>query len=397
MDPLSLYRNPNALAPSYRRFRVAHRLLMTGHSHQAWPDCSLEAQTMAWVDAAERVDDKWDLAFEKAALVRAGFARLMGDTTGSIALGPSTHDMVVRLLSALPLDRRPRVVTTDGEFHSLRRQLDRLGEGLIDLVKVPTHPTENLAERMAAEVDSRTSVAALSYVFFESGMTAGDLTPLCAACRREGAALLIDAYHALNVVPFSLTSLDLEDAFIVAGGYKYCQMGEGNCFLRYPAKCALRPAITGWFAEFDELETAAEHGHVRYGRGHHRFAGSTYDPTSHYRGAAVFDFFRQKNLTPELLREVSQHQIGLLARTFDDLDLPADVIRRNTDCPIERLGGFLVLTSPLASRLQATLRELDVLTDSRGTSLRFGPAPYLCDDQIVDAMTRLSEAVKLVS
>ena len=52
-----------------------------------------------------------------------------------------------------------------------------------------------------------------------------------------------------------------------------------------------------------------------------RFAGATYDPTSHYRAAAVFDFFREQGLTPALLREVSQHQIGLLAAAFDALDL----------------------------------------------------------------------------
>ena len=37
--PEDLFREPNALAPHYSRFRVAERLLLTGHSHQAWPDC----------------------------------------------------------------------------------------------------------------------------------------------------------------------------------------------------------------------------------------------------------------------------------------------------------------------------------------------------------------------
>ena len=38
-----LTRRPNALAAHYSRFRVGERLLLTGHSHQAWPDVSLEA------------------------------------------------------------------------------------------------------------------------------------------------------------------------------------------------------------------------------------------------------------------------------------------------------------------------------------------------------------------
>ena len=49
MDPQALYRSPNALAPNYSLFRVAERCLLTGHSHQAWPDRSLNAQRQAWL------------------------------------------------------------------------------------------------------------------------------------------------------------------------------------------------------------------------------------------------------------------------------------------------------------------------------------------------------------
>ena len=140
IDPASLYRAPNALAPHYTRFRVTERLLLTGHSHQAWPDAGFTAQERAWLDAAELVDDKWDRAFATADRVRAGFAALLDDPGGDIALGTSTHDLVVRFLSALPLARRPRLVTTDGEFHTVRRQLDRLSEEGIEVVRVPSRP-----------------------------------------------------------------------------------------------------------------------------------------------------------------------------------------------------------------------------------------------------------------
>ena len=58
---------PNPLAAHYSRFGVAERLLLTGHSHQAWPDVGFEAQQRAWLDAAELVDDKWPRAREQAA------------------------------------------------------------------------------------------------------------------------------------------------------------------------------------------------------------------------------------------------------------------------------------------------------------------------------------------
>src|SRR2546425_3740617 len=156
LRPEALYQSPNALAPHYGRFRVAERLLLTGHSHQAWPDCGFDGQSEAWADAAEHVDDKWERAFAKAERVRRGFAALLDDADGHIALGASTHELLVRFLSALPLVRRPRLVTTDGEFHTVRRQLDRLAEAGIEMVKVPYQPAGALAQRLPRPPDQAT-------------------------------------------------------------------------------------------------------------------------------------------------------------------------------------------------------------------------------------------------
>lgn len=393
MDPASLYRSPNALAPHYSRFRVSERLLLTGHSHQAWPDVGFDAQAEAWLDAARYVDDKWEYAFQKAERVRAGFGALLGDAGGGIALAGSTHDLLVRLLSALPLRTRPRLVTTDGEFHTIRRQLDRLAEEGIEVVRVAESPVESVAARLARAVDDRTALALVSAVFFDSGRIARGLDTVAERCRRHGAALLVDAYHALNVVPFSLAELGLLDAFVVGGGYKYCQLGEGNCFLRIPADCGLRPVVTGWYSEFTALAERSAAGQVAYGTGGDRFAGSTYDPASHYRAARVFEFFETEHLEPPMLRDVSQHQVGVLAAAFDALDLDPAAISRDRAVPLSELGGFFPLRSPNATSLTEALRDRSILTDARGDVLRFGPAPYLSDIQLRAAMAGLGEAV----
>ena len=50
----------SSLAPHYSRARVSERLLLTGHSHQAWPDVGLEGQVEAFEDAMRLLDDKWE-------------------------------------------------------------------------------------------------------------------------------------------------------------------------------------------------------------------------------------------------------------------------------------------------------------------------------------------------
>ena len=385
---------PEALARHYSRFRVTERILLTGHSHQAWPDAGFEGQQRAWLDAAELVDDMWERAFAKAELVRQGFARLLDDAPQHIALGVNTHEMVVRFLSALPLRSRARLVTTDGEFQTIRRQLDRLAEEGIEVVKVAAQPAATLAERLGAAVDDRTAALLVSAVLYANAHIVPNLGAVLVACQRAGTEMLVDAYHALNVVPFSLREQGLEGAYVVGGGYKYCQLGGGNGFLRMSADCTLRPVVTGWFSEFTDLAEPPPDGSVRYGAGPARFAGATYDPTSHYRAAAVFAFFEAQTFTPQRLRELSQHQVGLLAAEFDRLDADPKVITRDRSVPVSGLGGFLALRTPLAARLCSKLKEQGVWTDYRGDVLRLGPAPYLTDGQLVLGVEGLGGAIR---
>jgi len=391
----ALRASPNALAEHYSRFDVGRRLLLTGHSHQAWPDVARDAQLEAWDDAARDADDKWPRAFAQADAVRAGFARRLGCAGSEVALGASTHELVVRLLSALPLAARPRLVTTDGEFHTLRRQLDRLEEArVVQVVKVAADPVDTLAERLAASVDARTSAVLVSSVLFESARIVPGLELVAKACEHSGTELLVDAYHHIGVVPFDVAAMGLERAFVTGGGYKYCQLGEGNAFLRVPPSFDRLPVITGWFSEFAMLPAKLSDrpaGAVPFGEGAARWAGATYDPVSHYRGARVFRFFDEYGLTPELLRAVSQHQVGRLASGFDALALDPAVVTRDRSAPLSAYAGFLALRAPRAGELSRRLHERGVWTDFRGDVLRLGPAPYLSDAQLDAAIAMLGE------
>jgi len=390
----SLTEAPNALAPDYSRFKVAERVLLSGHSHQAWPDRAIDGQQAAFDDAAEHVDDKWARAFDRVDRVREGYRRLVGDPKGLYTLSESTHDLLVRLLSSLPLRERPKIVTTDLEFHSWRRQLQRLEEEGLEVERVQALPASSVGERLAAATDDRTAAVFVSTVFFWNAHIVGDLTGAAEAARKHGAILILDLYHQLNAVPFSLEDAGLEDAYAVGGGYKYCQLGEGNGFLRFPPNCDLRPIATGWFAEFGELTGPRTGREVQYNAGHDRFAGATFDPTAAYRGSEVFDYFSDRELHPHFLREVSQHQVRRLAESFDTLGLAPDLIDRERDVALDQIGGFLALVTPRAGDFSAELKKRGVWTDFRGDRLRLGPAPYLSDRQLDDAIAAVAEVAR---
>jgi kynureninase len=131
---------------------------------------------------------------------------------------------------------------------------------------------------------------------------------------------------------------------------------------------------------------------VRYEAGARAFGGATYDPTSHYRAAAVFDFFRNQGLTAHTLHAINRHQVQLLKTEFERLDGPPSVAYVEP-MPDERRGGFLAIGSREAVGVARQLRAHGVHCDARGNVLRLGPAPYLRDDQLRDAIRILGQVL----
>ena len=170
--------------------------------------------------------------------------------------------------------------------------------------------------------------------------------------------------------------------------YKYAQWGEGACWLRVPSEDHINPRFTGWFSDFEHLhEPRNPSVPLTYGSTPAlRFAGSTFDPTSFYRAAAVARFFNEQGMTPQWLRERSLIQTQRLIEGLDGyltLRSPRDETQR---------AGFVVFEHPDAYRIVHELRQQQILIDARGTAVRLGPAPYTLDDEI----DRAIEALKVI-
>lgn len=388
-----LGKDVNPLSEFYKDFKVTERILLTGHSHQAQPDCAKEGLIKCWNDASSLADDKWGKVFEVADSVRNRIALLMDDDKENIVLGQNTHDLILRFLSALDLKKRNKIITTDGEFHTIRRQMDRLSQGVLEVVKVPRNPVETLSERIIREIDDYVSAVMVSKVMFQDSAIVKGLSEVETACTKHGAKLLVDIYHVLNAILFSIKEEKLENSFLVGGGYKYLQLGEGNCFMRVPPDEVFKPVITGWFAEFAALSEKKVPGEVQYGEKHWAFEGSTYDPASHYRALEVFRFFEEQNLTPELLRKISLHQKKVLSDSFLAADMDEKLIRITNQ---QNTAGFQTFISPYAGKITQELKIRNIFADSRGEFLRFGPAPYLTDTQLRNAISILREIIQLL-
>ncbi len=365
--------------------------MLTGHIHQAIPDLAARAYQEQWDCLNKGGEERYDEVFAKAEQVRGGFADLIDSESRNIALAASVHELFCRFLSVLPLPLRPRIVTTDSEPPSIARQLSRLQEAGIEVVRVAGHPASQVVERVAAELTDRTAAVCVSTVNYETGHQVLELDTLLPLCQARGIELFVDAYQSVNVLSFSIADYNLEQAFVAGGGAKYCQMGNGNGFMHVPPDRDFRPVITGWYGCFDPVLDNPASMPLAYADDASRFNGSTGDSLPHFRAVYVFDYFRKMGLTPDFLHDVNHHQLNLLASAFKKHDFDPRVIQVTTD--VEYMGGFISFTSPYARQLSEKIRDIGVQNDYRKQWLRFGPAPYLSDEQLMDAVTALEEAV----
>ena len=345
------------------------RLHFAAHSHHLWPDASWDGHTEAWNDAAVLADHKWDRIFGEVIpkAQRHIATELALPDPATIAFAPNTHELLVRIISALPM-ARPRVLASDGEFHSFRRQSLRWAEtGRIELTTVPLDQVVETAE--AGQFD----LIFASQVQFNAGRVLEGIERLAALARPEGPWVVIDGYHSFMAMPTDLSGV-ADRVFYVSGGYKYAMAGEGACFLHAPPGFGPRPEFTGWFAAFDDL--AAKQGGVGFAPDGRRFLGSTFDPSGLYRFNAVQRMLASEGLTTAA---ISAHCDGLKAQFLAADPLPGLALISD---PRTR---FLALKGDEAPALYAMLKAKGVVTDLRDDVLRIGFALYQ-DEGDVDAL-----------
>jgi selenocysteine lyase/cysteine desulfurase len=364
------------------------RLHFAAHSHHLWPDASFEGQVECWEDAAAQADHKWDKVMgEVWPEARANVAAQLGSGDSSaIVFASNTHDFLIRLAATCPprADGPLRVLMSDGEFHSARRQMARWAEGgEIELIKFRAEPFDDFSARFfnAAQAGEHDLIL-VSHVLFNSGRMFDEAADLAALARPEGPWVVIDAYHSFMAIETPITPAVAASAFVLGGGYKYAMAGEGMGFMHCPPGFGERPPITGWFAEFGEL-TAPPGSSVGYTRDAMRFMGATFDASALYRFNAVQRMLRENGLTTaRIAARVANLQAQLLKRIAGSALGEAELLNPLDGKPHAR---FLAFRSPNAQRWCTELEAQNIVTDVRGDVLRIGFGLYQ-DEEDVDTL-----------
>ena len=361
------------------------RLHFAAHSHHLWPDASFEGQLQCWEDAARLADTKWDKVMDQVwPEAQAHVAAELGSGDPSAIVSASnTHDFLIRLQAACPrhVGGVLRVLMSDGEFHSARRQMARWEEsGDIVLTRVGAEPFEDFSDRFidAARAGAYDLIL-VSHVLFNSGRTFAGAAELAALARPEGPWVAIDGYHAFMAIEAPLDPAISSSIFYLGGGYKYAMAGEGMGFLHCPLGFGERPPLTGWFAEFGDL-TAPSGSQVGYTSDAMRFMGATFDPSALYRFNAIQGMLKENGIaTGRVAERVASLQQQMLAALTGTALGEASLLNPLTEAPHAR---FLAFRDDRAQRWCEELMEKGCITDVRGDVLRIGFGLYHDEEDV---------------
>jgi selenocysteine lyase/cysteine desulfurase len=350
-------------------------LHFAAHSHHPWPDCTFEAHKQYWKDSATHLDEKWNYIFsEIIPQTQNHIADVLNlSHPEMIAIAPNTHEFVLRLFSCFEKESI-KVLTTDSEFHSFKRQLQRFQETKkVEAKIIPVEPYETFEERWSLEIaNANFDMIFTSQVYFNSGLSCPAFDTWIPDVPLE-TMIVIDGYHAFCAVPTNLKSVG-NRVFYMAGGYKYAQGGEGICFLTVPKGSKYRPVNTGWFASYESLSGPIQ-DKVQYSDSGMRFAGSTFDASGCYRFNSVMETFKKENLNIESIHqrilELKKHFIEKMKLAENKFLKAEDIILEN-----DSTAHFVTFRTSNANEIEHTLAKHNIVVDSRGDRLRFGFGLY---------------------
>lgn len=353
------------------------------HSHHYWPDVTREAMIQYWDDSARLTDDKWSYFFSQKipSVQRLISKNINFSNPQNIVFASNTHELVTRLISCFPANKKIKILTTDSEFYSFDRQVNRLAQDqIIELHKIPTEPFASFEERFAlAAQEQQCDLIFTSHVFFNSGYAIQNLTQFVQSLQTD-AMIVIDAYHGFMALPTDISQIS-DRIFYIAGSYKYAQGGEGCCFMTIPLDCRLEPLNTGWFAGFGQLTESVKQ--VQYSNDGFRFAGSTMDYSALYRLEATLKLFEDEGISVQKIHQHIESLQNKFLLELKSIQHPELSVQNILNIPEKTqslvTGHFFTFALENTERSQVLcdyMKKHQLRTDYRGNRLRFGFGLY---------------------
>jgi kynureninase len=334
-----------------------------------------------------KLHNAWDPWQEEEHAHRSRIAQLIGAVRPDCIIPKVSAGQGLRtVINALQRESGdiPRILSTTAEFDSVDIILKQYAAvGRIHLETVPCQAPDGSIDQsqLFAAIRKDISLVIVSQVLFTTGQMLPNLDRLADACHQQGARLLVDAYHAIGVLPVDVAAMRAD--FVIGGSYKYLRGGPGAAFL-YISPAALdsglQPIDVGWFAKekpflYDRPDPP------RFAPGGDAFLESTPPVLTYYQARAGQQLTLA--LGVERIRAYSLDRLTRLKRYLAD----AGIASSGAD---DQHGAFLTIDHADAASLAHQLEQRGITTDARGRYLRLCPDYLTSDSALRQTATTLA-------
>ena len=347
-----------------REFPVRRNFLYFNHAAVApLPRRVADAMAAQVENARDRGAADWRAWYANADATREKAARLIRASEAEIAFVPNTSWGLNLVALGFPWQAGDNVVTSDMEFPSNAYPWRALAERGVECRVVKSRGGRIVARDVAALVDARTRVVAVSFVAFHNGFVF-PLAEIGALCRDRGILLVVDAIQGLGALPIDVAASKVD--VLCADGHKWLYGTEGGAvfYVREGIREKVPAQALGWWNLKTEGEYLAYRG-TTYTGGRRYEPGSL--PTVNLAGlSAALDLLAEMGpatVRARILENVAALHDGLAARGW----------RIATPEPLA--SGILAAAPPSADarRWAKALEARGVIVAPREGFVRFSP------------------------
>ena len=189
----------------------------------------------------------WDDALER---IRQTSARFLGAHRDEIVFtGSISHGLNI---VAAGLDWQPgdNLICAETEFPANIYPWTNLRRRGVEVRFAPARENRILVEDVAALMDDRTRLVAVSFVEFGTGYR-NDLDAMAQLCHQRGALLCVDGIQGLGALQFDVAQTPVDFCASHAAKWMMGPIGAGFVYIRRDLLMRLDPVMTGWRAVVD--------------------------------------------------------------------------------------------------------------------------------------------------
>ncbi|MBP7745371.1 MAG: aminotransferase class V-fold PLP-dependent enzyme [Phycisphaerae bacterium] len=186
--------------------------------------------------------------------VRQAAARLINAHADEITFIKNTCEGINYVANGIPWVTGDNVVSNTMEFPANVYPWMNLEHRGVGMKIVSEEDGRVPFDRLAAAIDKRTRVVAVSAVQWSNGFRT-DLTRLGELCKNKGVLLCVDAIQALGVHPLDVRAMNID--FLAADGHKWLcgPDGAGLFYCRRELIGHLRPSEPGYLCMKQDFDT----------------------------------------------------------------------------------------------------------------------------------------------